>query len=72
METYSVIIKSAFFKKTIKDIVGDGFISESGGRYFILKNGERIEVPTQKNTFYFSKERNEMLIRAEKQKAVVV
>jgi hypothetical protein len=65
---YQVKFKNKYFYKTLKKVVADGIVENAQCRFFILKSGERIEVPMT-YIFWFSKERNEMMIKAEKQKA---
>jgi len=56
----------------LKDIVEDGFIPDQHIRWFVLKNGSRIEIPTNNIRFIFSSKRMDAvrvtIAAAEKQK----
>jgi hypothetical protein len=68
MEGYNVKYKRGLFWKTVKGIVADGFIEEFAIRFFILKDGRRVEVPTEGTVFMFSKERDEIIKREQANK----
>lgn len=59
---YKVTVIGFLFKKTYKNVIGDGF-TPGGLRFLVLDNGERIELP-QNLIFIFSTERG---VIAEKQ-----
>lgn len=51
--------KNAFFWKVLKNVKGDGVMSDAGYpmRYFILADESRIEIPLVDMMFEFGKER---------------
>ena len=51
--------RKSFFWKTIKNIKGDGLMTEANypTRFFLLDNEERIEIPIPDTIFHFSHER---------------
>lgn len=55
--------KNAFFWKVLKNVKGDGVMSDSNYpmRYFILADESRIEIPMVDMIFEFSKERHYLI-----------
>lgn len=45
------------YQGKLEAIVSDGFVPESGHRFFILKDATRFEIPVTDMEFEFSKER---------------
>lgn len=54
-------LEKSWFWKTIKNVKGDGILSESNARWFILDDESRIEIPIQGTIFEFSKERHYLI-----------
>jgi hypothetical protein len=63
---YTVKYKRGLFWKTLKNVVEDGFFKDSKSRFFILENGESIEIPVAETLFWFFKERQEVIKKNKK------
>lgn len=55
--TYTVYYKKRFIWRKIKNVKGDGIIEHGRGRFFILEDETRLEIPIIYH-FKFSKERH--------------
>lgn len=65
-ETYSVKYYRGGLEKELDNVIADGFVPDYPMRFFILKTGERIEIPIADCEFRFSKERNKNIKEVKK------
>ena len=64
---YTVKYRRGLLWKTLKQVVADGFVDDKFVRFFILKDGRRIEIDCNNTIFIFSKERNENIKQDKKE-----
>lgn len=53
----------------IPNLVGDGVCPDMPHRFFVDKDGVKVEVPVERTVFHFSKERAELIAQREAQRA---
>lgn len=65
-------VQGRWFWKRIKNVKGDGIITENGNRYFILSNEERIEIPKNSEVVFSVERHLQILTQMEKEAGIKI